>query len=337
MYFHVMRILLFLLLFAPMLVSAQEPSDTVQASANAVKGGGEGDGKEEEPDPILRKLWAGEYMEEGQKVNPESWFEVPCETFRRGKFFNATEDQAGIWVIRKKRKQIELNDLTGEKQVFKVKWVDDCRMILTFKKTSLEKARMKKKWQVIQTIVETTPDEYVFRGDRNGIFYWGWAEKELSKKEKKERAAEAAAAAEQAYQDSLAQAYEDSLRNDYRDSLKREGLLRREIDHKVEIWEKKRAAEKAAMESEEGTASDSSATDSTGAAPSGKKKKKKEKKVKDKKKKGDDDGSDPGGDPGGGDGKSSKKSSDKGDDDGEEEDKKKSKDKKKKKGDEGPP
>jgi len=239
------------------------------------------------PDSTNGKSFGGDTVKpKGPAANPEANLEEPCASFRVGKFTYATGDMAGISIVRKKKKHIEYNKITEEKAVYKVKWESDCEYILTFRKSSL-KSRLKEGWEVINTIYETSPDYYMFKGDRNGIYYFGSVDKELSKKEKKKRDEEQKRLAEIAYRDSVSAAYEDSLLNIFIDSLKKEGLLKRQIEVQIDKWNKMRELQKADTMSAGTTKPHHH--DSTSAAGNGEKKKDKKNMNEKKKEKGPDE------------------------------------------------
>ena len=143
--------------------------------------------------------------------NPE--MEIPCSTFRTGRFQYTSAGRQGIWFKRTNRKQIEYNVQTGEKVKFKVEWERDttCQYVLTFKKSNLP-TKLRKGWEIKVNIVNTAETFYDYRSDRYGIRQKGSVEKILSKAEKMRKEREAREEAEKYEKMQREQARIDSLK-----------------------------------------------------------------------------------------------------------------------------
>lgn len=128
---------------------------------------------------------------EGLPPNPGA--ALGCTSYWTGTFQYISKGRKGIKFKRRRKKQIEINQNTGEKAKYKVEWISNCDYILTFKKSNQEN-KLDKGWTVETKIVDTwtvekmnknnRPEDLVFYdyvADQYGIISEGTIQKILSK------------------------------------------------------------------------------------------------------------------------------------------------------------
>jgi hypothetical protein len=165
--------------------------------------------------------------------------ESPCSRYWNGTMKYTTEPYLGVNILRKGKKQIETNTITGQKSIFKVTWDGNCAYTLKFKKSNMP-SRFKKGWEVKYDIYACYEEYYEWEASIHGIMYWGQVTKELSKAEKKRKQKEAEYAAKKAHTDSL-NAAREAMRTAKEDSIRKSKGL-------PTLAEEKAAKEKAAAQ-----------------------------------------------------------------------------------------
>lgn len=96
--------------------------------------------------------------------------ECNCAKFKNGKYTMGDESsKQEYYIVRNDSTQKEIDVRKGEIATFYIKWISDCKYVLTLKSGDKEMMDFYKDKELIITLIETYADSYKYRAKMKGI------------------------------------------------------------------------------------------------------------------------------------------------------------------------